>query len=65
MYDADKEDYLRPSQHIALHWIELDCSLSCLPVCLSVTTVHCGQTFGWIKMKIGMEVQDSAQATLC
>ena len=24
--------------------------------CLSVTLVHCGQTVGWIKMKIGMQV---------
>jgi len=25
----------------------------CLSVCLSVTLVYCGQTFGWIKMKLG------------
>jgi len=25
-------------------------------VCLSVTLVYCGQTVGWIKMKLGMEV---------
>jgi len=24
--------------------------------CLSVTLVYCGQTVGWIKMKLGMEV---------
>ena len=24
--------------------------------CLSVTFVHCGQTVGWIKMKLGMQV---------
>ena len=30
--------------------------LSCLSVCLSVTLVHCGQTVGWIKMKLGMQV---------
>ena len=30
--------------------------LSCLPVCLSVTFVHCGQTVGRIKMKLGMQV---------
>ena len=24
--------------------------------CLDVTLVHCGQTVGWIKMKVGMEV---------
>ena len=39
--------------------------LSCLscPV-LSVTFVHCGQTVGRIKMKLGMQV-DSALAALC
>jgi len=26
------------------------------PVCLSVTLVYCGQTVGWIKMKLGMRV---------
>jgi len=30
--------------------------LSVCPVCLSVTLVHCGQTVGWIKMKLGMQV---------
>jgi len=29
--------------------------LSC-PVCLSVTLVYCGQTVGWIKMKLGKQV---------
>jgi len=33
----------------------LDHCLSC-PVCLSVTLVYCGQTVGWIKMKLGMQV---------
>ena len=30
----------------------------CLSVlsCLSVTLVYCGQTVGWIKMKVGMQV---------
>jgi len=28
----------------------------CLSVCLSVTLVYCGQTVGWIKMKLGTEV---------
>jgi len=28
----------------------------CLPVCLSVTLVYCGQTVGRIKMKLGMQV---------
>jgi len=26
------------------------------PVCLSVTLVFCGQTVGWIKMKLGTDV---------
>jgi len=32
--------------------------LSCLscPVCLSVTLVYCGQTVGWMKMKLGTGV---------
>jgi len=30
-------------------------SLSCVSV-LSVTLVYCGQTVGWLKMKLGMEV---------
>ena len=30
--------------------------LSCLSVCLSVTLVYCGQTVGYIKMKLGMDV---------
>ena len=29
---------------------------SCLSVCLSVTFVHCGQTVGWIKTKLGAQV---------
>ena len=37
-----------------------DRCLSCLsvrcPVCLSVTLVYCGQTVGWIKISLGMEV---------
>jgi len=34
------------------------CLSVCLPVLsiLSVTLVYCGQTVGWIKMKLGMEV---------
>ena len=36
----------------------LSVCLSCLSVCpvLSVTFVHCGQTVGRIKMKLGMQV---------
>ena len=26
------------------------------PICLSVTLVYCGQTVGWIKMKLGVQV---------
>ena len=40
------------------HWpyaIGLLSVLSC-PVCLSVNLVYCGQTVGWIKMKLGMQV---------
>jgi len=33
----------------------LSVCLSC-PVCLSVTLVYCGQTVGWIKMKLGLQV---------
>jgi len=28
----------------------------CLSVCLSVTLVYCGQTVGWLKMQLCMEV---------
>jgi len=36
----------------------LSVCLSCLSVCpaLSVTLVYCGQTVGWIKMKLGMQI---------
>jgi len=30
--------------------------LSVCPVSLSVTLVYCGQTVGWIKVKLGMQV---------
>jgi len=30
--------------------------MSVCPACLSVTLVYCGQTVGWIKMPLGMEV---------
>jgi len=41
-------------KRFALYAIE---PLSC-PVlsCLSVTLVYCGQTVGWIKMKLGVQV---------
>jgi len=26
------------------------------PVCLSVTLMYCGQTVGWIKMKLGVKI---------
>ena len=28
----------------------------CLSVCLSVRFVHCGQTAGWIKVKLGTQI---------
>jgi len=31
-------------------------SVVCLFVCLSVTRLHCGQTVGWIRVPLGMEV---------
>jgi len=37
--------------------------LSC-PVCLSLTLVYCGQTVGWIKMKLGMQVGDGIGHTV-
>jgi len=42
-------------------------SVRCLSVCpavLSVSLVHCGQTVGWIKMKLGTQV-GLGLATLC
>jgi len=38
--------------------IVLSCPVLCLscPVHLSVTLVYCGQTIGWIKMKLGVQV---------
>jgi len=42
--------------------VRLSC-LSCLSV-LSVTLVYCGQTVGWITMKLGMQV-GLGPATLC
>jgi len=32
------------------------CLSVCRLSCLSVTLVHCGQTVGWIKMKLGTQV---------
>ena len=37
----------------------LTCLFVCMNVCLSVlsvTVVYCGQTVGWIRMPLGMEV---------
>jgi len=31
-------------------------SVVCSSVCMYVTFVYCGQTVGWIKMKLGMQV---------
>ena len=34
----------------------LSVALAVCPVCLSVMLVYCGQTAGWIQMKLGKEV---------
>ena len=39
-----------------VHPMLSDRCLSLLSVCLSVMLVYCGQTTGWIKMKLGMQV---------
>jgi len=41
-----------------VHPMLSDCCLSCVSVCpvLSVTFVHCGQTVGRLKIKLGMQV---------
>jgi len=39
--------------------------LSACPVCLSVPLVYCGQTVGWIKMKLGMWVGLHRSRPLC
>ena len=41
-----------------------DHCLSVCPVCLSMTFVHCGQTVGRIKIKLGMQVGLSPGHTL-
>ena len=38
--------------------------LSVLSVCLSVTLVYCGQTVGWIKMKLGVQIGLSPRHTV-
>ena len=40
------------------------CPMLCCLSVASVMLVYCGQTAGWIKMKLGMEVA-SAPATMC
>jgi len=42
------------SDCLSVHLSVLSCLL-CL-FCLSVTLVYCGQTVGWMKMKLGMQV---------
>jgi len=41
-----------------------DRCLSVCPVCLSVTLAYCGQTVGWINMKLGMELGLSPDHTV-
>jgi len=46
-------------RNITLAWLFAPCAigpLSVCLVCLPVTLVYCGQTVGWIKMKLGTEV---------
>jgi len=48
-------------KRFALCYQTVVCLSVCLSVCpglscLSVTLVYCGQTVGWIKMKLGMQV---------
>jgi len=38
------------------HFTQCYRSVACLSVCLSVTLAYCGQTVGWIKLKLGIEV---------
>ena len=40
-------------KRFTLYYLTMVC-LSVLSVCLSVTLVYCGQTVGWIKMKLGV-----------
>jgi len=42
-------------KRFALCYRTVVCLSVCLFVCLSVTLVYCGQTVGWIKMKLGMK----------
>ena len=42
-------------KQFALSYRSVVCPV-CLSVCLSVTLVYCGQTVGWIKVKLGMQV---------
>ena len=42
-------------RNITLAWLFAPCAIGPLSV-LFVTLVHCGQTVGWIKMLLGMEV---------
>ena len=40
------------------------CSVCPVLSCLSVTSVYCGKTVRWIKMKLGMQVLDGGPAPL-
>jgi len=43
-------------KRFAIFYQTVVCPVLSCPVCLSMTFVHCGQTVGWIKMKLGMQV---------
>ena len=46
----------RPKTVRPMLWDRCPVLSVCVSVCLPVTLVYCGQTVGWIKTKLGMEV---------
>ena len=44
------------AHYLSHFWATVCYAIGTLSVCLSVTLVYCGQTVGWIKMKLGMDV---------
>jgi len=47
---------VRPMLSVRCLSVCLSCPVHSCPVCLSVTLVYCGQTVGWIEVKLGMQV---------
>ena len=57
MYDIFQRFWATVCKKVFLCYRTVVCPvLSVLYVCLSVTLVYCGQTVGWIKMKLGVVV---------